>query len=94
MSLSGDSDMSLLASSILRQEDANMQFMLRLSSKINDILLRSHSTAYQETPVTNAMKHLQVRFTKFCKTSLLLRTILATIVVKFRLLKGVIALRY
>ena len=40
----------------------------------------------------NAMKHLQARFTKFCKTSEFLNSILATIVVKFRLFEGVIAL--
>ena len=42
----------------------------------------------------NAMKHLQARFTKSCNTSLLFNSILATVVVKFRQLKRVIALKY
>ena len=41
----------------------------------------------------NAMKHLQARFTKFCKTSQFLNSILAAIVVKFTVLKDVIALK-
>ena len=42
----------------------------------------------------NAMKHLQVCFTKFCKTSQFLNSNLDTIEVKFRLLKDVTALKY
>ena len=38
---------------------------------------------------TNAMKHLQGRFTKFCKTRLFLNSILVAIVVKFKVLEGV-----
>jgi hypothetical protein len=40
------------------------------------------------------MKHLQARFTKFCKTSLFLNSILATVLEKLRVLKGVLALKY
>jgi len=41
----------------------------------------------------NAMKHLQARFTKFCKTGQFLNSILATIVVKFTVFKDVIAFK-
>ena len=41
----------------------------------------------------NAMKHLQARFTKFCKTSQFLDSILVAIVVKFQVLEVVIALK-
>ena len=53
----------------------------------------THLSILGEPPGANAMKHSQARFTKFCKTSQFLNSILAAIVVKFSLLEGVIALK-